>query len=89
MKGFVYEPGRSCRKCLTFLEALNERFYPALLWSGCRAPSASRIMNGLHASSQQSGIDEVNFWQTYVELGTSLLISPLYDLYLGRSVSPL
>jgi len=27
------------------------------------APPASRIMIGLHFSSQQPGIDEVNFWQ--------------------------
>jgi len=31
--------------------------------AGCRAPPALRIMIGLHFSSQQPGIDEVNFWQ--------------------------
>jgi len=31
------------------------------LRSGCRAPSAPQMMIGVHSSSQQPGIDEVNF----------------------------
>jgi hypothetical protein len=57
--------------CLTFLGAENEGLWPP-----------SRIMIGVHFSSHQPGIDEVNFWQPYMELGTSL-ISP-YTIYIWK-----
>jgi len=43
----VNEMGRWCKNCLTFLEVTNERLWPP-----------SRIMIGLHFSSQQPGTDE-------------------------------
>jgi hypothetical protein len=33
----IYEGARSCRNCLTFLEALNEGLCPDFLWSVLRS----------------------------------------------------
>jgi len=57
--------------------AASNGFSHDLLWSGlrsgCRAPSALRIMIGLHSSSQQPGIDEVNFWQLKLARGRAMV----------------